>query len=252
MIPEVTKLSESVGVRQVAGRCHVNDKQGPVVVLGGHGQVGLLLTTILIERGRDVRSVIRKGRQVAAVEALGAEAVIFNLEAMNASDLAKVLRGASAVVFTAGAGPGSETRRKRTVDYGASVLAQRAALEAGVSRFIQVSAFGLQYPVPEDASPNWREYVRAKRDADIELTETMLDWTIVRPAALTDEPGTGAVTAAFNLPAEPRPAPVSRADVAAVIAALLDYDVLVRQAFDLAGGSTPILRALNELAVEAS
>ena len=192
------------------------------------------------------------GRQVEAVEKLGAEAVIFDLEAMNASDLAQVLRGASVVVFAAGAGPGSETRRKRTVDYGAAVLGQRAALEAGVSRFIQISAFGLQYPVAEDAAPNWREYVRAKRDADIELTETTLDWTIVRPTALLNEPAKETVLAEFNIPAQPTPPPITRQDVACVIAALVEYPVLIRQAFDIAGGDTPILQALNTLAAQAS
>lgn len=228
------------------------DNEGPVVILGGHGQIGQLLTKTLVTRGKAVRSVIRRGRQVAAVEALGAEAVIFDLEAMNASDLAQVLRGASAVVFAAGAGPGSETRRKRTVDYGAAVLGQRAALEAGVSRFIQISAFGLQYPLGEDASPNWREYVRAKRDADIELTETTLDWTIVRPTTLTNEAGKDAVSAALNLPLHPAPAPIARADVANVLAALLEYPVLSREAFDIAGGDTPILQALNALAAQSA
>ncbi len=225
----------------------MTDKAGPVVILGGHGQIGQLLTKKLVSRGVPVKSVIRKGRQVADVEALGAEAVIFDLEALNAIDLSNTLKGASAVVFAAGAGPGSEARRKRTVDYGAAVLGQRAALEAGVSRFIQVSAFGMQHPVAEDAPDSWREYVRAKRDADIELSATTLDWTIIRPTTLTNDPGVGTISALLDMPREPRPEPISREDVASVIVSLLRYHALVRQAVDIAGGTTPILQALNLL-----
>ncbi len=222
--------------------------RGPVVILGGHGQIGQILTRQLVTKGVPVRSVIRKGRQVAAVEELGAEAVIFNLEALNASDLAGVLTGASAVVFAAGAGPGSEARRKRTVDYGASVLGQRAAMEEGVSRFIQISAYGLQFPVDEDASDNWREYVRAKRDADLELMESTLDWTIVRPTRLTNDPGRGRISAGIDVLADENPLPIPREDVASVVVALLEgNDLLVRESIDIAGGDTPVDRALAEL-----
>lgn len=222
--------------------------KAPVVVLGGFGQIGQILTRKLIADGIPVRSVIRKGRQVQAVEALGAEAVIFDLEALNASDLARVLKGASAVVFAAGAGPGSESRRKRTVDYGASVLAQRAAMEAGVSRFIQISAFGLQLPLEEDTSDNWREYVRAKRDADLELMESTLEWTIVRPTKLTNDPGRGTIAIGMEVLADENPLPIPREDVASVIVSLLHgNDLLIGQAIDIAGGDTPIDQALVEL-----
>ncbi len=220
----------------------------PVVILGGFGQIGQILTRQLVAKGVPVRSVIRKGRQVAAVEELGAEAIIFNLEALNASDLAGVMKGASAVVFAAGAGPGSEPRRKRTVDYGASVLGQRAAMEVGVQRFIQISAYGLEQPIEPDASDNWREYVRAKRDADLELMDSTLDWTIVRPTRLTNDPGRGTVAVGLDVLADENPLPVPREDVASVIAALLEgNDLLIHSAIDVAGGDTPIDRALAEL-----
>ncbi len=221
---------------------------GPVVILGGHGQIGQLLTKQFVAEGQSVRSVIRKGRQVHAIEALGAQAVIFDLEAMNASDLAEVLWGAKAVVFAAGAGPGSEVRRKRTVDYGASVLAQRASMEAEVSRFVQISAYGLEAPFTEDDPQNWREYVRAKRDADIELSETTLNWTIVRPTRLTDEPGTGLIDASLAFPPNRQLPPISRTDVATAVRILVDQPLLSRQRVDICGGSTPIQQALEELA----
>lgn len=236
-----------MGEQQDTAHTHGAPMPGPVVILGGHGQIGQILTRQLVEKGWPVRSVIRKGRQVQDIEALGAEAVIFDLEAMNTPDLAQVLRGASAVVFAAGAGPGSETRRKRTVDYGASVLAQRAAMEAGVSRFIQISAYGLQFAPGEDEPETWREYVRAKRDADLELSESTLNWTIVRPTRLTNEPGRGTIAAALDFFAEEHPLPISRTDVASVIVVLLQSGMLRRQSVDIAGGATPIRQALGNL-----
>ncbi len=228
----------------------MSEHTGPVVILGGHGQIGQILTRKLVRKGIAVRSVIRKGRQVRAVEDLGAEAVIFDLEAMNSSDLAKVLRGGSAIVFAAGAGPGSEARRKRTVDYGASVLAQRAAMEAGVSRFIQISAYGLQSALSRDEPETWREYVRAKRDADLELTETTLDWTILCPTLLTNDPGTGRVSAALGSLPKEEALPISRDDVADAIVVLLEQGILVHKHVDIAGGHTPIAEALDQLALE--
>ena len=222
----------------------------PIVILGGHGQIGQILTRKLVAKGMAVRSVIRKGRQVRAVEDLGAEAVIFDLEAMNSSDLAKVLEGGSAIVFAAEAGPGSEARRKRTVDYGASVLAQRAAMEAGVSRFIQVSAYGLQLASSRDEPETWREYVRAKRDADLELTETTLDWTILCPTLLTNDPGTGRVAAALDSLPKEKALPISRYDVADAIVVLLEQGILVHKKVDIAGGDTPVKEALDQLAFE--
>lgn len=221
---------------------------GPVVILGGHGQIGQLLTQQLLAAGQQVTCIIRKGRQVADVEALGATAVIFDLEAMNAGDLAPILKGAKAVVFAAGAGPGSEIRRKRTVDYGASVLAQRAAMEAGVPRFIQISAYGVDQPVDASASEIWREYVRAKRDADLELSESTLEWTIVRPTTLTNDPGVGTISATFGFFPEAHPLPITRADVARTVAVLLEQPLLVRQVVDIAGGDVPIRQALGSLA----
>lgn len=225
----------------------MTDREGPVIILGGHGQIGQILTRKLVAKGIPVRSVIRKGRQVRAVEDLGAEAVIFDLEAMNSSDLAKVFRGGSAIVFAAGAGPGSEARRKRTVDYGASVLAQRAAMEAGVSRFIQISAYGLQLALSKDEPETWREYVRAKRDADLELTETTLNWTILRPTLLTNEPGTGRISAALEWLPEEKAFPIPRADVADAIIVLLEQGILVHKLVDIAGGDIPVEEALDAL-----
>lgn len=219
-----------------------------IAIVGGHGQIARLLTPILIQRGYNVLSVIRNPNQVADVETLGAQAIIADIESMDARDLAPFLRGCQAIVFAAGAGPDSGAARKRTVDYGGSMLAQRAALEAQVTRFVQISAVAADRPMDPEANISWREYVRAKQDADKYLRRTALDWTIVRPAFLTDEPPTGRVRIEERIPhmlADSLSIP--RADVAQVIAECLEIPGTIRRSFDLGSGETPIVEALQAL-----
>lgn len=224
------------------------EMKGAIAIVGGHGQVARLLTPILVERGYRVLSIIRHTSQIEAVEALGAEAIVADIENLNARDLTPFLRGAYAVIFAAGAGPNSGAARKRTVDYGGSVLAQRAALDAGVKRFLQISAVVAGHPVDPEADIAWREYVRAKEDADKALRRTTLQWTIVRPAFLTDELPTGKVRIEERIPyllADSLSIP--RADVAQVLVDCLEIPETIRRAFDLGSGDTPIAEALRNL-----
>lgn len=226
----------------------MGETKGTIAIIGGHGQVARLLTKILIDRGYRVLSVIRNAGQIKTIEALGAEVIVANIENLNARDLTPFLRGCVAVVFAAGAGPNSGAARKRTVDYGGSVLAQRAALDAGVTRFVQISAVVAGHPVDPEADIAWREYVRAKEDADKALRRTALEWTIVRPAFLTDEAPTGKVRVEERIPhllADSLSIP--RADVAEVIADCLEIPQTIRRAFDVGSGETPIPVALEQM-----
>ncbi len=114
---------------------------------------------------------------------------------------AAALSGCDAVVFAAGGGADGNIERKRTVDLGGSLKAIKAAGLAGVGRFVQVSSIGVDDPLPDDTAPVWKAYVEAKRDADLALRTSDLDWTILRPGRLTDDPGTGLVAhrATWNL-----------------------------------------------------
>lgn len=219
-----------------------------IAVIGGHGKVARLLTPILVERNYRVLAVIRNADQVGEVEAGGAQAVVADIESMNARDLTPFFRGVDAVVFAAGAGANSGAPRKRTVDFGGSMLSQRAALDAEVPRFVQISAVSADRPIDPEASISWREYVRAKQDADKYLRRTALDWTIVRPAMLTDEAPTGKVLVEARIPhllADSLSIP--RADVAQVVADCLVTPQTSRKAFDLGSGRTPIPEALAGL-----
>src|SRR6201993_249322 len=106
-----------------------------VVIAGGHGKVALLLDRVLAGRGDQAVGLIRNPAQSADVQQAGAEAVVCDLEAASAGDVAVLLSGADAVVFAAGAGPGSGVPRKDSVDRAASVLMGDAAGRAGGRRF---------------------------------------------------------------------------------------------------------------------
>jgi uncharacterized protein YbjT (DUF2867 family) len=208
-----------------------------VVIAGGHGKIGLLLGEMLVERGDSVRGLIRKPEQADDLSRAGIKAVLCDLEA--AADLAGVVRGAEAIVFAAGAGPGSGPERKWTMDCGGAVKLIEAAKAEGVRRYAIVSAIGAANPLAEGDGV-FGEYLRAKAEADRALAASGLDYTIVRPGGLTDDALTGRVEIAPRL----ERGEISRADVAAVLAAVLRADNTIGKAFDLITGETPVGEAV--------
>ena len=214
-----------------------------VVIVGGHGKVALRLAEALTAQGHTVRSTIRKEAQGADIEAAGAVPYLLDIEASDAHDLAEVFGDADAIVFSAGAGGDGSIERKRTVDLGGSLKSIEGARIAGVRRFVQVSAFGVDSPLPEDTDPVWRAYVEAKRDADTALRGSDLDWTVVRPGALTDGPATGRVRIGVDIPS----GEISRSNVAAVIAAAIADDTTIGAQFELTEGDHGIAEALASL-----
>jgi uncharacterized protein YbjT (DUF2867 family) len=213
-----------------------------VVVVGGHGRVALRLLGLLAERGDRARGLIRNPEHAADLEAAGAEPVIADLEQLEPSEIARQIAGAHAVVFAAGAGPGSGPERKRTVDLGAAVKLIEAARAADGPRYVMVSAIGVTRP--DRWADEMRPYYEAKAAADQELERSGLEYTIVRPGGLTDDPGTGLVEAA---PALERSGRIPRDDVAAVLLAVLDSQNTTGVAFDVISGETPIAEAVSAL-----
>jgi uncharacterized protein YbjT (DUF2867 family) len=219
-----------------------------VVIAGGHGQIALRLTALLAGRGDVVTGVVRNPDHRADVEGAGGTAAVLDLEAATAADLAAHLAGADAVVFAAGAGPTSGAPRKDTVDRAAAVLLADAAELAGVQRYLLVSAMGVDSmelnTAPADSGEVWIAYLQAKRAAEEALRATKLDWTILRPGGLTDDPGVGKVLLA---PSVPRGV-VTRDDTAAVLAALLDAPGTVGQTLELVEGDDDVLAAVAAIA----
>lgn len=218
-----------------------------IVIAGGHGRIALRLERLLAARGDEPVGIVRNPEHAEVLRAAGAEPVLLDLETASVEDVAEVLRGAGAVVFAAGAGPGSGAARKETVDRGAAVLVADAAEAAGVRRFVVVSAMGVDSPPPEDMDPVFAAYLRAKGAADADIrARRALDWTILRPGRLTEDPGTGLV----SLGEHTGRSDVSRDDVAAVLVALLDSPASVGHTLELVGGHTPIADAVAALDAE--
>ncbi|HEY2052458.1 MAG TPA: SDR family oxidoreductase [Solirubrobacterales bacterium] len=211
-----------------------------VAIAGGHGKIAMLLGGLLVERGDTVRGLIRNPDQEDDLRAAGIEPVLCDLEADG--DAAAAVRGADAVVFAAGAGPGSGDARKSTMDLGGAVRLIDAAKAEGISRFLIVSSMGAD-KAPEDGAEGFGAYLRAKFEADEALRASGLDYTVVRPGGLTDDPGTGLVRIAEHTGRGQIP----RADVAAVFVACLDAPATIGKSFDLISGTTAIPDALASL-----
>ncbi|QLJ05477.1 SDR family oxidoreductase [Streptomyces sp. NEAU-sy36] len=214
-----------------------------IVIAGGHGQIALRLERLLAARGYEVAGIIRAAEQAGDLRSAGAEPVVLDLESASVEEVAERLRGADAAVFAAGAGPGSGTARKETVDKGAAVLFADAAVRAGVRRFVVVSSMGADPAHQGDEV--FDAYLRAKGEADAHVARQKdLDWTILRPGSLTDDAGTGLV----RLEAHTGRGMVPRDDVAAVLAELVDTSATAGLTLELTGGSTPVSVAVKSVA----
>ncbi|MFF4838213.1 NAD(P)H-binding protein [Streptomyces sp. NPDC001315] len=214
-----------------------------IVIAGGHGQIALRLERLLSARGEEVAGIIRKAEQGDDLREAGAEPVLLDLESASVEEVAAHLQGAGAAVFAAGAGPGSGAARKDTVDKGAAVLFADAAVRARVRRFVVVSSMGAD--PAHQGDDVFDVYLRAKGAADAYVQNLdALDWTILRPGSLTDDPGTGLV----RLEAHTGRGSVPRDDVAAVLAELVDTPATTGLVLELTSGSTPVTVAVKSVA----
>ncbi|WP_030017018.1 SDR family oxidoreductase [Streptomyces monomycini] len=218
-----------------------------IVIAGGHGQIALRLERLLAGRGDEVAGIIRRPEQAGDLLSAGAEPVVCDLETATVADIARHLEGADAAVFAAGAGPGSGIDRKESVDRGAASLFADAAEAAGVRRFVVVSSMGADTEPPAGTDEVFAAYLRAKGAADADVrARSGLDWTILRPGRLTDDPGTGLVRLAESTGRDAIP----RDDVAAVLAALLDEPRTIGRTLELISGGTPVDEAVRAVAAD--
>ncbi len=205
-----------------------------VLIAGGHGKIALELTRLLDERGDQVRSLIRNPDHATEVADVGASGVVVcDLEAAGEDEVAEAVGTVDAIVFAAGAGPGSGPERKETMDYGGVVKLVAAAKRNGSPRFVVISSMGADPDHGGDET--FDVYQRAKGKADAAVRESGLDYLIVKPGMLTDDPPAGTVEAAESV----ERGEVPRADVAAVIATLL-RDPTPARTIEVVGGPTPI------------
>lgn len=214
-----------------------------VVIAGGHGQIALHLERLLSEAGHEPVGLVRNADHLADLATQGARGVVLDLEKATVDQLAAAVAGADAVVFAAGAGPGSGADRKETVDRAAAALLADAAEDAGVTRYVMVSAMGTEAADP-DSDDVFQVYLRAKGAADDDLrARPALEWTVVRPGRLTDDEPSGRVALAERLDR----GSISRRDVAAVLAELLVTGAGRGRTLDLVAGKVPVAEAVAAL-----
>ncbi|MEX2346701.1 MAG: SDR family oxidoreductase [Balneolaceae bacterium] len=214
-----------------------------ITVVGAHGQVAMLLHPMMMKRGHEIRGIIRKNEQAEELRKNGVEPVVADIE--NMTDISDPVGKVDAVVFAAGAGPGSGSERKWDVDRDGAIKLIEAAQKNGIKRYIMISAMGLDEPRGDKV---FQDYQKAKAEADEALIYSGLDYTILRPGRLIDNAGTGLVAIEENLP----PGEVPREDVAAVIAEILELPETTGYQFDLTGGNMPIREALKNAAATSA
>lgn len=210
-----------------------------VAIAGAHGKIALRLTRLLAERGDGVIGLIRNSDHAAEVGQAGAAPVVCDLENATVEEIATAIDNAEAVVFAAGAGPGSGADRKLTMDRDGAIKLLRAAQATGARRYLMISGAGAENP--PDGDEVWEIYLRAKAEADAALAASDREWTIVRPGGLTEDPGTGSV----RIDADSFSGSVARDDVASVLARLLSDSRSVRRVLYVNSGEQSIEQALD-------
>ncbi|GAA1941368.1 SDR family oxidoreductase [Microbacterium aoyamense] len=205
-----------------------------VLIFGGHGKVALLLEPLLAERGDTVTAVIRNPQHEAEVAATGATPIVFDIERFDTDQIENVIAGNDVVVWSAGAG-GGDPARTHAVDRDAAIRSIDAAVAAGVQRYVMVSYFGAGPGHGVSPDDSFFAYAEAKTAADEHLRASGLDWTILAPSALTLDAPTGRIDVEASGPAS-----VPRADVAAVIAAVIPDAATHRREIRFNSGQTEI------------
>src|ERR687889_142403 len=184
-----------------------------VLVAGAHGKTARRLVRMLAEKGHEVRGLVRREEQMPDVEADGAEPVLVDLEEEEVEGaIGRAEEGCDAVIFAAGAGPGSGAARKETMDYGGAVKLVEAAEKHVVRRYLMLSSMGAGDP--GSGSGAMQPYLFAKARADERLQESDLDYTIIRPGTFAEA---------------------------------LEMPNTCRKTFEIIGGETPIREALERI-----
>ena len=213
-----------------------------VLIIGATGKVGSRLARRLKRNGHEVVGTCRRADQAAALRLEGVEPVECDIVSVGVAEMTSLMSGIDAVVFTAGAA-GAGRELTDAIDGEGVLKASAAARAAGVKRFVLVSAFPDAWRskrMPE----SFEHYMFVKRQADVHLASTDLDWIILRPGTLLDTDATGAIRLGMAIPY----GEVSRDDVASTIVALIEEPRLRRVILELTSGSTPVQQAMSDQA----
>ncbi|MDN5698536.1 MAG: SDR family oxidoreductase [Rubrobacter sp.] len=213
-----------------------------VAVAGAAGNTASRMIPRLINHGHEVRGLVRKREQLQALQDLGAEATLLDLEEAADEEVRDAIEGVDAIIFAAGAGPGSGPERKQTMDYGGAVKLIEAAKATGVRRYVMLST--MNAGDPDALGEQMKPYLEAKAAADERLRESGLEYAVIRPGRLTDEAGAGRIEAARSLEGRGE---IPRDDVAEALVAALDEEAARNETIDILSGDTPVAEALRSL-----
>lgn len=211
-----------------------------IAIIGGHGKIAQLLAPILAEQDHSVTAIIRNPDQARDVEEVGATPLVADVEQLDAAGIAEAISGHDALVWAAGAGGGNPDRT-RAVDQDAAIRSMDAAARAGVQRYVMISYCGAGPDHGVDPETPFFHYAEAKAAADEYLRGSDLDWTVLGPSRLTEEPASGRI---FVGTREEGSGEVSRDNVARVIAEVLDANATVGRTIEFHDGNTPISEAV--------
>lgn len=202
-----------------------------VLVIGANGQVGRNIVKELAAQNHNAVAMVRKEEQKAKMEELGAAKVVLaDLE----EDFSNAFENVDAVIFAAGSGPKTGPDKTLTIDLWGSVKAAKYAEEKGVKRFVQLGSMGSDNP--DAGGEEMKPYLVAKRTADEILQSTNLNYTIVRPGALSDEDKTGKVEVSTEGFPSMEGRSIPRADVANVLVNVLERENTYGKVFEILQG----------------
>tara|TARA_R110002033_G_scaffold50855_1_gene98009 strand:- start:2285 stop:2944 length:660 start_codon:yes stop_codon:yes gene_type:complete len=214
-----------------------------VFIVGGSGKIARHLAKQLSSRGHAPLSLYRHAEQADEIKALGSTPVHGDLLELDVSTLAHLMTGSDVVVFAAGAGGKGGPEMTNAVDGRGLELAVAAAQKAGVQRFLLISAFP-EASRGKEVSETFENYMAVKKQADVHLVESALDWVILRPGLLLDSPASGKVRADFAIAY----GEVARSDVAATLVEIIERPKIKRAIIELTQGDTPVDQAIKRLA----
>ena len=212
-----------------------------ITIIGGHGSIAMLLHPLLSANGHHVRGVIRNKEQADELKAAGAEPVICDIEQQD--DISEAVGDVDAVLFAAGAGPGSGAARKWTVDRDGAIKLIKAAQKNGINRYVMISAMGTTGEISHE-NDVFETYLKAKAQADGALRNSGLDYTIIKPGRLTDDKGTGKIMLGSHV----ERGEIPRADVASVLAEVFESPETAGLELEVISGDQDIAGAVKEVA----
>ncbi|WP_198331624.1 NAD(P)-binding oxidoreductase [Psychrobacter aquimaris] len=214
-----------------------------VFIVGGSGKVGRHLAKQLVSRGHEAWSMYRNPDQAEALKNLGARSVLGDLLKLDTQALAELMGECDTVVFSAGAGGKGGKEMTDAIDGKGLELAVAAAQQAGIQRFLLVSAFP-EAARGKEVSETFENYMAVKKQADVHLSATDLDWVIVRPGLLLDDAGTQHVHTGLAIPY----GEVAREDVASTLLEIIEHPAVNRVIIELTQGEQPVAEAVAKFA----